>query len=120
MEPASTRATSRTDEKDGDNCPSTGQKSSNNEVVVPQVQDGQPGDSDGMGAARDRSNTIASSHLHGLPLFLVTFLNAAMLFLVQTEIFIVTTSLVAITEELGDFDAASWVLASYFLGYVST
>lgn len=49
----------------------------------------------------------------------MTFLNATMLILVQTEIFIVTTSLVAITEDQGDFDAASWILESYFLGYVS-
>lgn len=61
-----------------------------------------------------------SRHLHGPRLVMVTCLNATMLFLVQTEIFIVTTSLVAIAEELGDFDTASWVLASYFLGYVST
>lgn len=61
-----------------------------------------------------------SRHLHGPRLVMVTCLNATMLFLVQTEIFIVTTSLVAIAEELGGFDTASWVLASYFLGYVST
>ncbi|KAI0146368.1 putative multidrug resistance protein fnx1 [Xylariaceae sp. FL1272] len=42
-----------------------------------------------------------------------------MIFLVQTEIFIVTTSLVAIAKDLGQFDKTSWVLASYFLGYVS-
>ena len=63
--------------------------------------------------------TMNTSHLQGIRLFFVSFLNATMLFLVQTEIFIVTTSLVAISEELGDFDAASWILASYFLGYVS-
>lgn len=66
------------------------------------------------------STQDTNRHLHGVRLVMVTCLNATMLFLVQTEIFIVTTSLVAIAEELGDFDTASWVLASYFLGYVST
>lgn len=70
----------------------------------------------------DRAASIHETinHLHGLRLWMVTLLNATMLFLVQTEIFIVTTSLVAIAEELGDFDTASWVLASYFLGYVGS
>lgn len=72
----------------------------------------------GDGPAASISGT--SRHLHGSRLVMVTCLNATMLFLVQTEIFIVTTSLVAIAEELGSFDTASWVLASYFLGYVST
>ncbi|KOS22229.1 Multidrug resistance protein 3 [Escovopsis weberi] len=41
-----------------------------------------------------------------------------MLFLVQTEISIVTTSLVAITHDLGGFETASWIMSSYLLGYV--
>ncbi|KJZ70793.1 hypothetical protein HIM_09806 [Hirsutella minnesotensis 3608] len=41
-----------------------------------------------------------------------------MLFVVQIEVSIVTTSLVAITKDLGGFDAASWVMSSYLLGYV--
>ena len=60
-----------------------------------------------------------AGYLQGPRLWTVSFLNATMLFLVQTEIFIVTTSLVAIAEELGGFDTASWLLAAYHLGYVS-
>ncbi|ETS76594.1 hypothetical protein PFICI_11981 [Pestalotiopsis fici W106-1] len=66
----------------------------------------------------EKDSIATDSSLHGPRLWIVTILNATMLFLVQTEIFIVTTSLVAIAEELGDFDRASWILASYFLGYV--
>lgn len=69
--------------------------------------------------ASEETDASTRRHLHGVRLLLVTILNATMLFLVQIEIFIVTTSLVAITEELGDFDTSSWILASYFLGYVS-
>ncbi|KAK7920463.1 MFS multidrug transporter-like protein [Apiospora marii] len=89
-----------------------------NGAVMPQDSN-LPGVMDNRGMASNRNTAITSSHLHGLRLVMVTFLNATMLFLVQIEIFIVTTSLVAIAEELGDFDAASWILASYFLGYVS-
>lgn len=84
-------------------------------VQAPCIQDYEDGR-----AARTVIHATAISHLHGPRPWMVTSLNATMLFLVQTEIFIVTTSLVAIAEELGNFDMASWVLASYFLGYVST
>ncbi|RYP49219.1 hypothetical protein DL768_005036 [Monosporascus sp. mg162] len=57
-------------------------------------------------------------YLQGIRFWMVSFLNGTMLFLVQTEISIVTTSLVAITRDLGGFDTASWVLSSYLLGYV--
>ncbi|KAK8134590.1 hypothetical protein PG984_006602, partial [Apiospora sp. TS-2023a] len=118
MEPTRIQATSGTEEKDGSSSSRAADQRCGNEVAVSRAQD-PPGGSDGVEATSNRGTAISSSHLHGLPLFLVTFLNALMLFLVQTEIFIVTTSLVAITEELRDFDAASWILASYFLGYVS-
>lgn len=38
--------------------------------------------------------------------------------MVQLEIPVVTTSLVAITSELNGFDQLSWVVTSYLLGYV--
>jgi MFS family permease len=40
------------------------------------------------------------------------------LFLTNLEIPIVTTSLVAITSDLGDVDNIGWVISSYLLGYV--
>ena len=40
------------------------------------------------------------------------------LFLVNMEATVVTTALVAITNELGGFDIVSWILSSYLLGYV--
>jgi MFS family permease len=40
------------------------------------------------------------------------------LFLTNLEIPIVTTSLVAITADLGGFDKVSWLISSYLLGYV--
>ncbi|KAK7979680.1 t-SNARE [Apiospora arundinis] len=57
-------------------------------------------------------------YLQGIRYWMVSFLVGIMLFLVQTEISIVTTSLVAITQDLGGFNIASWVLSSYLLGYV--
>ena len=40
------------------------------------------------------------------------------LFLVNLEIPIVTTSLVAITNDLHSFDQISWIISAYLLGYV--
>jgi MFS family permease len=42
------------------------------------------------------------------------------LFLTNLEIPIVTTSVVAITDDIGGFDKAGWLISSYLLGYVST
>ena len=39
------------------------------------------------------------------------------LFLVNLEIPIVTTSLVAITNDLQHFDLSSWIISAYLLGY---
>jgi hypothetical protein len=39
------------------------------------------------------------------------------LFLSNLEIPVVTTALVGISDELGDFKKASWVTTSYLLGY---
>lgn len=41
-----------------------------------------------------------------------------MVFMVNLEIPVVTTSLVTISEELGGFDKSSWVVSGYLLGYV--
>jgi MFS family permease len=40
------------------------------------------------------------------------------LFITNLEIPIVTTSLVAITNDFGTFDNVGWVISSYLLGYV--
>lgn len=40
------------------------------------------------------------------------------LFLTNLEIPIVTTALIGITDELGGFNKASWVISAYLLGYV--
>ncbi|KAI1842149.1 hypothetical protein JX266_011682 [Neoarthrinium moseri] len=90
-----------------------GSQAHSNDATVSSIQN--PKEEDG----RATDVHASTGHLHGLRLWMVTTLNATMLFLVQTEIFIVTTSLVAIAGELGNFDTASWILASYFLGYVS-
>lgn len=41
-----------------------------------------------------------------------------MVFMVNLEIPVVTTSLVTISKELGGFDKSSWVVSGYLLGYV--
>lgn len=41
-----------------------------------------------------------------------------MLFLTNLEVPVVTTAVITIAGELGGFDNAGWVLASYLLGYV--
>lgn len=41
-----------------------------------------------------------------------------MFFLTTMDTTIATTSLVAITDDLGGFQLSSWILTSYLLGYV--
>lgn len=41
-----------------------------------------------------------------------------MLFIVNIDTSILTTTVGAITNDIGGFDMASWVLSSYMLGYV--
>ncbi|KAH7303086.1 putative efflux pump antibiotic resistance protein [Stachybotrys elegans] len=49
--------------------------------------------------------------------WLVAFLVPLLLFLTTVETSIATTSLVAISQDLGNFDTVSWVLTGYTLGY---
>jgi MFS family permease len=42
------------------------------------------------------------------------------LFLTNLEVVIVSPSLVGITEDLGGFDRATWIISAYLLGYVGT
>ncbi|KAI1081561.1 hypothetical protein F5B20DRAFT_579423 [Whalleya microplaca] len=57
------------------------------------------------------------SYLQGSRFWGATAALAVVLFLVSLEATVVTTCLVAITNDLGGFDKVSWVLSSY-LGYV--
>lgn len=57
-------------------------------------------------------------YLQGARYWAVSVLTAIMLFLVQIETTIVTTSLVAISHSIGGFEISSWVISSYLLGYV--
>jgi MFS family permease len=43
---------------------------------------------------------------------------ASMFFLSMIDTTIAATSLVAITNDLSEFELASWILTSYLLGYV--
>ena len=40
------------------------------------------------------------------------------MFLVNLEMTVVNTALVAITNDLGGLNSVSWIVASYLLGYV--
>jgi hypothetical protein len=62
-----------------------------------------------LSALRLRFNTLLTLKFYRL---------ALMLFLVSIDVTITTTSVVAITEELGGFSTASWILSSYQLGWV--
>ncbi|KAK5989755.1 putative MFS-type transporter [Cladobotryum mycophilum] len=57
-------------------------------------------------------------YLRGFRFWMVILLIGIMFFLMQTEIPIVTTSLVTITKDLEGFESANWVMSSYPLGYV--
>ncbi|KAF1951063.1 MFS multidrug transporter-like protein [Byssothecium circinans] len=63
----------------------------------------------------DGSGTI---YLTGLRFWLVITALAVSLFLTNLEIPIVTTSLIAITNDLGEFNNVGWVISSYLLDYV--
>ncbi|KAI1355098.1 major facilitator superfamily MFS-1 [Xylaria sp. FL0043] len=58
-------------------------------------------------------------YLEGTPFWLVTIALAVQVFIVNLEIPVVTTSLLAIIVDLGGFDKLSWVISSYLLGYVA-
>ncbi|KAI1817164.1 putative multidrug resistance protein fnx1 [Poronia punctata] len=58
-------------------------------------------------------------YLKGTSFWIVTIALGVQVFIVNLEIPVVTTSLVAIVADLGGFDKLSWVLSSYLLGYVA-
>ncbi|KAH9886888.1 putative multidrug resistance protein fnx1 [Xylariomycetidae sp. FL2044] len=58
-------------------------------------------------------------YLEGFRFWMVTIVIALVFSIVNLEVTIVTTTLIAITDELGDFENVSWVMTSYLLGYVA-
>ncbi|KAI0861409.1 MFS multidrug transporter-like protein [Xylaria cubensis] len=69
--------------------------------------------------ATSREHESRQSYLKGFRLYTITAVLSLCLFLTNIEIPIVTTALVSITNDLGAFDRASWVISAYLLGYVS-
>ncbi|KAF2251689.1 putative multidrug resistance protein fnx1 [Trematosphaeria pertusa] len=57
-------------------------------------------------------------YIVGVRFWLIIASLAMSLFLTNLEIPIVTTSLVAITNDFGRFDNVGWIISSYLLGYV--
>ncbi|ORX95042.1 major facilitator superfamily domain-containing protein [Clohesyomyces aquaticus] len=57
-------------------------------------------------------------YMKGLRLHLIVLALCIALFLTNLEVVIVSTSLVAITDDLGGFDRATWIISAYLLGYV--
>ncbi|RYP24066.1 hypothetical protein DL765_000794 [Monosporascus sp. GIB2] len=86
----------------------------------------QPGDRPKANEPEDNTLSIAmnGSSQHGLTylsgsrFWAASVALATLLFLTAVEASIVTTSLVAITDDLGGFESSSWVVSSYLLGYV--
>ncbi|KAK7967305.1 uncharacterized protein PG986_001582, partial [Apiospora aurea] len=66
------------------------------------------------------SNDGSQEYLQGKRFWAVSIVITVLLFLVNMEATVVTTALVAITNELGGFDIVSWILSSYILGYVAS
>ncbi|RDA88664.1 hypothetical protein CP532_4033 [Ophiocordyceps camponoti-leonardi (nom. inval.)] len=58
-------------------------------------------------------------YVHGLRFWLLAITISVMLFLASLDTTITTTSLVAITHDLGGFQTASWILSAYQLGWVA-
>ncbi|KAI0914296.1 putative multidrug resistance protein fnx1 [Ustulina deusta] len=57
-------------------------------------------------------------YIHGVRFWFICVAIAIMMFLVNLEVPVVITSLVAITNELQGFEDVGWVVSSYLLGYV--
>ncbi|GAW18970.1 hypothetical protein ANO14919_084540 [Xylariales sp. No.14919] len=73
--------------------------------------------------AKSESETSSSQdegivYIHGARFRLICTAIAIVMFLVNLEVPVVITSLVAITNDLHGFDNVGWVVSSYLLGYV--
>ncbi|RYP64797.1 hypothetical protein DL770_009128 [Monosporascus sp. CRB-9-2] len=58
-------------------------------------------------------------YIQGPQFWFISMAIAIMMFIVNLEIPVVVTALVAITDDLGGFESVAWVVASYLLGYVA-
>ncbi|KAI1102716.1 putative multidrug resistance protein fnx1 [Jackrogersella minutella] len=58
-------------------------------------------------------------YLKGARFWFMSMSMAIMMFMTNLEVPVVTTALVAITNDLQGFDISNWILASYLLGYVA-
>ncbi|ORX94599.1 MFS multidrug transporter-like protein [Clohesyomyces aquaticus] len=89
---------------------------------APTVEKGSQGEPERLSNAQSTSDSHEDEsgivYLTGLRFWLVITSLAISLFLTNLEIPIVTTSLVSITNDLGDFNNVGWVISSYLLGYV--
>ncbi|KAM7191826.1 Major facilitator superfamily domain containing protein [Rhypophila sp. PSN 637] len=70
-------------------------------------------------AREDAQTAKGIVYLDGLRFNMIAGCIAVVLFLISIETSIATTSLKSITDELGGFERASWILSSYMLGYVA-
>ncbi|RDA90121.1 hypothetical protein CP533_2571 [Ophiocordyceps camponoti-saundersi (nom. inval.)] len=70
---------------------------------------------------RESSDQVEEAivYVHGLRFWLLAITISVMLFLASLDTTITTTSLVAITHDLGGFQTASWILSAYQLGWVA-
>ncbi|ROW15682.1 hypothetical protein VPNG_02121 [Cytospora leucostoma] len=76
-----------------------------------------PGSKNNIGATSKEYESM-QSYLQGFRLILMIVAICLCLFLTNLEIPIVTTALIGITDDLGGFNKASWVISAYLLGYV--
>ncbi|KAI1207295.1 putative multidrug resistance protein fnx1 [Annulohypoxylon truncatum] len=58
-------------------------------------------------------------YLEGARFWLMSMSMAIMMFMTNLEVPVVTTALVAVTNDLQGFDISGWILSSYLLGYVA-
>ncbi|KAK8035121.1 hypothetical protein PG993_010116 [Apiospora rasikravindrae] len=98
-----------------------GSSESNEAKHVPATALGGSQDAPGPNATPGSlSNDGTKEYLQGKRFWAVSIVITVVLFLVNMEATVVTTALVAITNELGGFDIVSWILSSYLLGYVGS
>lgn len=71
-----------------------------------------------MCAARNSPWLLLVNYVRADTAYFGCFSIAIMMFIVNFEVPVVVTALVAITDDLGGFDSIGWVVASYLLGYV--
>ncbi|KAI1137180.1 putative multidrug resistance protein fnx1 [Hypoxylon sp. FL0543] len=59
-----------------------------------------------------------TNYLEGSRFWFMSMSMAIMMFMTNLEVPVVTTAIVAITDDLQGFDIAGWIVSSYLLGYV--